>query len=311
MTHASMREAYGQALKELGTVNNSLVVLESDVGASSRSVIFGEAFPDRYFNVGIAELNMVTMAAGMATCGLIPFANALAAFLGPRSGDSIQNLIAMDNLNVKLVGSYCGMSDSLNGAGHQCLTDIAQMRAIPNMTVVSACDTIEVKKAVFAAAATNGPVYLRLSRMDSEVIFDEQYNFRIGKGVVLAEGDDLAIISTGTMTQKALRAATLLREEGIAARVVHMHTVKPLDVDLLCKCARETGAILTVEEHNVCGGLGSAVCEVLAQRMPVPVSLVGVEDVFGESGEYEELLEKHGLCPQNIAQKAHDLTDRK
>ena len=303
MNKIAIRDAYGAALEKLGKVNDKVIALEADVGSSTKSIIFGKAFPDRYFNVGISELNMVSMAAGFATCGLIPFVNTFAVFMCTRSSDPIGSLISYDNLNVKLCGTYSGFSDSYDGASHHAITDIAFVRALPNMTVISVCDAVETEKAVFAAAAHNGPVYLRLSRAAAPVIFDDNYNFEIGKGVTLRHGSDVTIVATGYMVHKALEACDLLKAEGISARVVDIHTIKPIDADLIETCARETGAIVTAEEHSICGGLGSAVAEVVVDRYPVPMEMVGVTE-YAESGDYEALLSKYHLDAAAIAAKA-------
>lgn len=306
-----IRTAYGEALKELGAKNDRVVVLEADLGSSTKSALFGKEFPKRYFNVGIAELNMVAMSAGMASAGLIPFVNTFAVFLALRGGDPIQSLISYDRLNVKLAGAYGGMSDSYDGASHHAITDIAQLRAMPNMTVVSVCDGVETKKAVNAVANLDGPVYLRLSRASTEVIYDESYNFQIGRGHRLTQGSDVTIAATGCMVQVALAAAELLKNEGISACVANIHTIKPIDTELLSICARETGAIVTAEEHNIYGGFGSAVLEAVARTCPVPVEMVGIEDCFAESGDYDQLLDKYGLNAAHIAAKAKRAISRK
>lgn len=306
----AIRDAFGAALEKLGTANDKVVALEADVGSSTKSIVFGKKFPERYFNVGIAELNMVSMAAGFATCGLIPFVNTFATFMTTRSADPINSLICYDNLNVKLCGTYCGMSDSYDGASHNAMADIAFVRALPNMTVISVCDAVETEKAVFAAAEINGPVYLRLSRADAPVIFDDSYQFEVGKGVTLRDGKDVTIIATGFMVHKAMEAAELLKGEGIDARVVDMHTIKPIDRDLILKCAAETGAIVTAEEHSVYGGLGSAVAEVLVSGKPVPMEFVGSE-VYAESGDYEALLTKYGYDAPAISAKVKTVLERK
>lgn len=299
----SIRDAYGAALARLGTQNNSIVVMEADVGSSTKSAVFGKAFPNRYFNVGISELNMVSMAAGFAASGLVPFVNTFAVFLTSRSADPISSLIAYDNLNVKLCGAYCGLSDSYDGASHHAVSDIAFVRSLPNMTILSVCDAVETEKAVIAAAELNGPVYLRLSRADAPTIFDESYSFEVGKGVILKDGSDVTIVATGYMVHKAIEAAKLLAEQSISARVVDMHTIKPIDRELLERCAHETGAIVTVEEHSIYGGLGSAVAEAVVSCCPVPMELVGVTQ-YAESGNYEALLCKYGLSPEAISEKA-------
>lgn len=257
----AIRDAFGEALLELGKKNDKVVALEADVGGSTKSAVFGKAFPERYYNVGISELNMVAMSAGMAREGLIPFVNTFAVFLATRSGDPIQSLIAYDKLNVKLCGTYTGLSDSYDGASHQAITDMSYVRAIPNMTVITAADATETKKAVEAVAEYEGPVYLRLSRAAVPVVYGDDMKFEIGKGIKVKEGKDITIITTGTVLSKAIEAAEKLEAEGIHATVVDMHTVKPIDKDLIVECAKETGAIVTVEEHSLQGGLYSAVAE--------------------------------------------------
>jgi len=306
----AIRDAYGDALAELGAQNKKVVVLEADVGSSDKSIIFGEAFPERYFNVGIAELDMNAMAAGFATCDLIPFTNTFSVFMTLRGGDPINSLIAYDKLNVKLAGTYCGISDSYDGASHHSTGDISILRAIPNITIISVCDAVETKKAVFAAADYDGPVYLRLSRAPAPVIFKDDYNFEIGKAVILRDGTDITLVSTGYMVHECLKAADILAEEKISARVVNVHTIKPLDEELILKCAKETGAILTAEEHSIYGGLGSAVAETCVKNNPIPMELMGLTD-FSESGDYYELLEKHGLTGESIAMKAKRLVLKK
>jgi len=308
----SIRDAYGETLLTLGKENKNIVALEADVGNSSKSILFGKEFPERYFNVGIAEANMVAMAAGMSTFGKIPFVNTFAAFMVLRGADPVRSLISYTKLNVKLAGTYCGMSDSYDGASHNAIADIAFMRAMPNMTVISVADAVETEFATRAVAEYVGPVYLRLSRAEVPVIFDRSnYKFEIGKGIQLTDGNDVTIIATGYMVTKALEAAEQLRSKGIKARVLDIHTIKPIDKDLIVKCAKETKCIVTAEEHNIIGGLGSAVAEVLAQTYPVPMEMVGVNDVFGESGAYEELLKKYGLSAENIVAKAETVIKRK
>lgn len=306
----AIRDAFGDALLKLGEKHDNIVALEADVGGSTKSAVFGKAFPDRYFNVGISEINMVSMAAGFALNGYIPFVNTFATFLTTRGADPIQSLIAYDKLNVKLAGTYCGLSDSYDGASHHGITDMAFVRAIPNMTVISVSDAVQTEKAVFALAEYDGPVYLRLSRAAAPVIYDENLNFEIGKGIVLKYGKDVTIIATGTVIHKALEAAEALEAEGISATVVDMHTVKPIDTNLILNCANMTGAIVTVEEHSIYGGLGSAVAEVLAAECPTPMEFIGATD-FAESGDYEELLDKYGYSAKNIAEKCKKVIGRK
>lgn len=306
----AIRDAYGAALKELGEHNPRVVGLEADVASSTKSGIFGSAFPERYFNVGISELNMVSMAAGFARAGFIPFVNTFAVFMTTRGADPIQSLIAYDRLNVKLCGAYCGLSDSYDGASHQAITDMAFVRSIPNMTVITTADAQETRKAVFAIAEYPGPVYLRLSRAPAPVYYGPDMEFQIGRGIWVRDGADVTIIAAGTLLHKALKAAERLAAEGIGAAVVDMHTIKPIDRDLVLECAERTRAIVTVEEHSICGGLGSAVAEVLAEHCPVPMERVGAVD-FGESGDYEQLLEKYGYGPEAIARKCRNVIRRK
>lgn len=310
MGKIAIRDAFGQALKKLGRINDKVVALDADVGGSTKSAEFGKEYSERYFNVGISEMNMVSMAAGLATTGYIPFANTFAVFLTTRGADPIQALISYDKLNVKLAGTYCGLSDSYDGASHQAITDIALMRAIPNMTVISVSDAVETEKAVFAAAEYEGPVYLRLSRADAPILYEENMKFEIGKGITVREGKDVTIIATGTVLHKAIEAAELLKTENVNVNVVDMHTIKPIDKELVISCAKNTGAIVTVEEHSVYGGLGSAVAEVLAAEYPTPIEMVGASE-FAESGDYEKLLEKYGYSAKSISEKCKKVIARK
>ena len=308
----AIRDVYGDTLAQLGRENPNIVALDADVGSSSKSIVFGKEFPRRYFNVGVAEANMVAVAAGLATAGKIPFANTFAAFMVLRAADPVRSLIAYTKLNVKLAGTYAGLSDSYDGASHHAIADIAFMRSLPNMTVISVSDPVEAELATRAAADFFGPVYLRLSRAEVPVVFDKaSYDFKIGKGVTVVDGADLTIVATGYMLVKSLEAAELLSAKGISARVVNIHTIKPIDRELLIQCAKDTGAIVTAEEHNVFGGLGSAVAEVLAQSCSVPIEFVGIEDTFAESGDYEKLLVKYGLSAEHIAARAEKVLKRK
>ena len=307
----AIRDAYGEALKELGAKNKNVVVLDADVSSSSKSSLFGAQYPDRFFNVGIAEANMVAMAAGMSTLGKIPFVNTFAAFMVLRGADPVRSLIAYEKLNVKLAGTYAGLSDSYDGASHHSIMDIAFMRALPNMTVVSVADAVETKKAVQTIAEYNGPVYLRLSRAEVPTIFDDSYKFELGKGLQLTEGNDVTILATGYMLQKSLEAAKQLKEKGINVRIINIHTIKPIDKELIIKCAKETGAVVTVEEHSIYGGLGSVVAEVLIKECPVPMEIIGIQDTFAETGAYELLLNKYGLCAENIINTVQKVIKRK
>lgn len=307
----AMREAYGEALVELGRVNSEVVVLDADVASSSRSILFQQAFPDRFFNIGIAEANMVGIASGLATAGKIPFVNTFAFLLALRAADPVRSLVAYNHLNVKLAGAYGGFSDSYDGASHQAVEDVSVMRTLPNMTVVVVADEFQARQAVFAAAALDGPVYLRLSRAEVPPVYSADSRFEIGKGVVLKEGADVTVIANGYMVAKVLGAAEQLSQQGISAEVIDMHTVKPIDASLILKSAGKTGAVVTVEEHSIYGGLGSAVAEVLAGELPLPLEILGIRDVFGESGAYEAILSKHGLDQAAVAAACQKAISRK
>lgn len=296
----AIREAYGRALKDLGAANAQVVALEADVGASTRSMLFGQAYPERYFNVGIAENNMAAMAAGFARSGFIPFVNTFATFMIGRAGDPMQSLAAYDSLNVKFAGTYCGMSDSYDGASHHAIADIAYVRALPNMTVVSPSDPEQTRQAVFAVADHQGPVYLRLSRAVAPHIYPEDYRFQLGKGHVLKQGTDVSIIATGRQVHEALAAAQALAAAGLSAQVIDMATIKPLDEQLIVACARQIGRVVTAEEHSIYGGLGAAVAEALAVNCPTPMAFVGLRQ-FAESGDYDQLLNKYEVDAAAIA----------
>jgi transketolase len=300
----AMREAYGEALVELGKINSNVVVLDADVSSSTRSILFKNAFPDRFFNVGIAEGNMVSIAAGLAATGKIPFVNTFALFLALRAGDPVRSLIAYNKLNVKLAGAYGGLSDSYDGASHQSVEDVSVMRAIPNMTVIVPADEHAAKQVVFAAVRHAGPVYFRLSRAEVPPVYRPDMFFEIGKAIVVRPGQDVSIFANGYMLTKSLEAAELLAQEGIQAEVIDMHTVKPLDNEAVVCSLTKTGAAVTVEEHSVYGGLGSAVAEVLAKHRLGPLEIVGIADKFGESGAYEDLLTKYGLDKTAIVRAA-------
>ena len=306
----SIRDAYGNALAELGRKNDRVVALEADVGGSTKSSVFGGEFPERYFNMGICELGMVNAAAGLAMEGFIPFVNTFAVFMTSRALDPIQSMLAYDSLNVKLAGAYCGLSDSFDGASHQAITDLAVMRAIPGMTVVSVCDAAETKAAVQILAEYQGPVYLRLSRAEAPVIYKDGCNFQLGKGIVCQEGCDVTLIGTGTVVSRCLEAVERLKEQGISAAVIDLHTIKPIDEALILKYAEKTKAIVTVEEHSVFGGLGSAVAEVVVRKYPIPMDFIGIE-TFAESGAYEELLDKFGLGITKITGACKQIIHRK
>jgi transketolase len=298
------REAYGQALAEFGERYKDLVVLDADLAEATKTIIFKKKFPERFFDCGIAEGNMVSVAAGLAAAGKIPFASSFAMFAAGRAFEQIRNTIGYPHLNVKIGATHAGITVGEDGATHQCLEDFALMRSIPGMVVVSPADAIEARAAVEAAIKYEGPMYLRFGRYAVPVLYDNSYKFELGKGVKMTDGSDVTIFANGLLVSMALQAAEMLKADGISARVVNIHTVKPLDRELVISCAKETGAVVTAEEHNIIGGLGSAVCEVLSEECPVPVLRVGVEDVFGRSGKVPPLLEMYGLTPANIAAKA-------
>lgn len=298
------RAAYGEALVALAEEYPELVVLDADLSGSTMSKGFATAHPDRFFNMGIAEANMTVVAAGLAACGKKPFTNTFAMFAAGRAFEQVRNSIAYPRLNVKVVGSHGGVSVGEDGATHQCCEDIALMRTIPGMTIINPADETEAKKAVKAALELDGPVYMRFGRLAVPVIFGDDYNFEVGKGVELKDGTDVTVIATGLMVNEALEAFEILKSEGISARIINMHTIKPLDKEIVLKAARETGAIVTAEEHSVIGGLGAAVSETVCEECPVPVVKLGVNDTFGHSGPAVKLLDEFGLRAANIAQKA-------
>ena len=298
------RESYGKALTELGKVNPDVVVFDADLAGATKTGIFKKEFPDRHFDCGIAESNMVGVAAGMSTTGKIHFVSSFAMFLAGRAYEQIRNSVGYPHLNVKLGATHAGISVGEDGATHQCNEDIALMRAIPGMTVIVPCDDIEARQAVFAAAEIKGPVYLRFGRLAVPVINDESYKFEVGKAVELKKGNDVTIIATGLMVSRALDAAKMLEEnKGIHARVINIHTIKPIDKDAIIAASKETKFIVTAEEHSVIGGLYSAVTEVTSSQAPCKVIPVAVMDTFGKSGPATELLEEYGLTAENIYNK--------
>lgn len=304
------RDAYGEALKELGSKNKDIVVLDADLSGSTKTAVFAKAYPDRFFNVGIAEQNLIGTAAGLATAGKIPFASTFAVFATGRAYEIIRNSVCYPKLNVKIAATHAGLTVGEDGATHQALEDISLMRSLPNMVVLNPADAVEAKQCIYRAAEHHGPVYIRLGRSKVPVIFDEDYRFEIGKGVELRKGEDITLIATGVMVSKALGAAEKLAEEGISARVINMSTIKPIDEDIIIRAAKETQGIVTIEEHNIIGGLGSAVAEVVSQREPTYVERIGTMDVFGESGNGEALLEKYGLNEGNIIGKAKNILSK-
>ena len=298
------RESYGKALKVLAEINKDVVVLDADLSKSTKTADFKSVAADRFFNMGIAEANMMGVAAGMSTCGKIPYVSTFAMFAAGRAFEQIRNSICYPNLNVKICATHAGLTVGEDGASHQAIEDISLMRSVPNMTVINPADDIETEAAIKAIAEINGPCYVRLGRMAVSRVNDENnFKFEIGKGITLADGKDVTIVATGIMVEAALEAKKMLAEEGIDARVINIHTIKPIDSELIVKAAKETGVIVTAEEHSIIGGLGSAVSEVVCEECPVPVLKVGVKDVFGESGKPNELLVKYGLTANDIVEK--------
>ena len=302
------REAYGKALAVLANTNENVVVLDADLSKSTKTADFKAVAPERFFNMGIAEGNMMGVAAGLSTCGKIPFVSTFAMFAAGRAFEQIRNSICYPKLNVKVCATHAGLTVGEDGASHQAIEDISLMRSVPNMVVINPADDIETEAAIKAVAEMEGPCYVRLGRMAVSRVNDEtNYNFVIGKGITLAEGNDVAIIGTVIMVEAALEAKEELAKEGIKARVINIHTIKPIDEELIIKAAKETGVIVTAEEHSIIGGLGSAVAEVVSEKCPVPVLRVGVKDTFGESGKPNELLEKYGLTSNNIVNKVKEV----
>ena len=298
------RESYGKALVELGGEHSNLVVLDADLAAATKTGMFRKAFPDRHFDCGIAEENMIAVAAGLSTMGLVPFASSFAMFAAGRAFEQVRNSVGYPHLNVKIGATHGGISVGEDGASHQCCEDFALMRAIPGMVVLCPADDVEARAAVKAAYAYDGPVYLRFGRLAIPVFHDEEnYRFEIGKGEMLTEGSDVAIIATGLMVNEALMAAKTLAEKGIHARVINICTIKPLDEELVVKTAKKTGRVFTVEEHSIIGGLGAAVAETLGEKCPTKITRIGVNDVFGESGPAKELLHKYELDAEGIANR--------
>lgn len=295
------RVSYGNALVELGKKHDNVVVLDADLAAATQTGIFKKEFPERHIDCGIAECNMLGIAAGISTTGKVPFASSFAMFAAGRAFEQVRNSVGYPHLNVKIGATHAGISVGEDGASHQCNEDIALMRTIPGMTIINPSDDVEAKAAVEAAYEIDGPVYLRFGRLAVPVINDRpDYKFEVGKGVVLREGKDLTIVATGLCVSEALSAAQKLAADGVDAKVINIHTIKPLDEELILAAAKETGKVVTVEEHSVIGGLGSAVCDVLSAKAPTPVLKIGMQDVFGESGPAVKLLEKYGLNAEGI-----------
>lgn len=301
------RESYGNALVELGKKHDNLVVLDADLAAATKTGVFKKAFPDRHIDCGIAECNMVGVGAGLAAAGKVPFVSTFAMFAAGRAYEQIRNSVGYPKLNVKIGATHGGISVGEDGATHQCNEDFALMRTIPGMTVICPSDDVEARAAVEAAYEHKGPVYLRFGRLAVPVINDRpDYKFELGKGIVLREGKDLTIVATGLCVSPALEAAEKLAEEGVEAKVINIHTIKPLDEELIVAAAKETKKVVTVEEHSIIGGLGAAVCECLSEQAPTPVKRIGVRDVYGESGPAVKLLEKYGLDAQGIYEQIRE-----
>lgn len=311
MTKIATRDAYGKTLVKLGETNKNIVVLDADLSQSTKTAGFQKAYPERFFNLGIAEQNLMGVAAGFAAAGKIPFASTFAVFAIGRAYDQIRNTIAYPHLNVKIAATHAGLTVGEDGGSHQMLEDIALTRAIPGMTIIVPADAVETEQAIMAAAEMEGPVYIRLGRTAVPVIFKEDYKFEIGKAAIVEEGTDVTIFATGIMLSIALEARKLLNKDNISAEVINISTIKPLDKEGIIKSVSKTGCCVTCEEHNILGGLGSAVAEVLVENIPSPMERVGVEDVFGRSGSPDELLKAYGLTPESIAEKAKKVLKRK
>ncbi|MGN1457982.1 MAG: transketolase family protein [Acutalibacteraceae bacterium] len=305
------RESFGLALCELAKEHSDIVVLDADLAAATKTDIFKKAYPDRFFDCGIAEGNMIGVAAGLAAAGKVPFAASFAMFATGRAYEQIRNSVGYPHLNVKIAGSHAGISVGEDGATHQCCEDIALMRTIPGMVILNPADHYEMTAAVKAAYEYNGPVYIRLGRLAIDSFNDpENYNFEIGKGITLHEGNDVTVIATGLVVYEALKAVKALEEKGINARLINMHTIKPIDKDIIIKAAKETGRIITIEEHNIIGGLGEAVCSVTSENCPVPVTRIGIEDTYGHSGPALGLIEEFGLDSKSLAQRIENIVKK-
>lgn len=305
------RDAYGETLKRLGAVNPDIIVLDADLSSSTKTSVFAKEYKDRFFNTGIAEANMIGVAAGLASAGKIPFASTFAVFGAGRAYEQIRNSVCYPKLNVKIAVTHAGLTVGEDGATHQMLEDIALMRALPNMTVVVPADAAETEAVITWAASYDGPIYIRLGRAKCEDIMPAEMTFTPGKSTKLSDGNDLTIIACGIMVAKAVEAAAILKKKDISARVINMSSIKPIDEDAIIKASKETGAVITCEEHTVMGGLGSAVAEVICKNTPVPMSMIGTEDTFGESGKADDLLNKYGLSTEHIVEEAIRILERK
>ena len=297
------RQSYGETLVDLGKENRNVVVLDADLAEATKTIEFAKSFPERFFDIGIAEQDMISTAAGFATCGKVPYVSTFAVFATGRAYDQIRNSVCYPNLNVKICATHCGITVGEDGATHQMLEDINMMRALPNMTVISTSDDIQTKWAVKEISKIKGPVYLRLSRLATPVIYNDNTNFEIGKGIQFGEGTDATVISTGVTVAEALKAQETLKLQGKNIRVVDMHTIKPIDKDIIIKCAKETKKIITIEDHSIIGGLGTAACEVLSENYPIKVERMGIKDTFGKSGKAEELMKFFEITSEDIIKK--------
>jgi transketolase len=310
-TKIATRDSYGRTLAEIGS-DKRVVVLDADLSKSTKTAMFQEKYPERFVNIGIAECNMISVAAGIASCGKIVFASSFAMFAVVRAGEQIRNSVCYPELNVKICASHAGITVGEDGASHQCIEDIALLRAVPNITILNPCDDLSARAAVRAAYETDGPFYIRLGRPGVEVVYSpDNFKFELGKGIQIYDGNDATIMATGLMVQEAIKARDILADEGINARVIDIHTIKPIDREIIIKAAKETGAIVTCEEHNVIGGLGSAVAEVVASEYPCSMGFIGIQDKFGKSGTPAELMKMYGLTPEDIASKVKEVINKK
>ena len=294
------RQSYGEALAELGKENPNIVVLDADLSTATKTNIFAKEFPERFFDMGIAEQNLVSTAAGMSTCGKIPYVSTFAVFAAGRAYDQIRNSICYPKLNVKICATHCGVTVGEDGATHQMIEDLSLMRTLPNMTVMSTSDDTQTKWAIKEIAKIQGPVYLRLARMETPIIYDENTKFEIGKAIQIGEGTDGTVFATGITVSEAIKAQEILKQEGINIRVVDMHTIKPIDKEIIIKSAKETKKLISIEDHNIIGGLGSAISEILTEEYPTKLIRLGIKDVFGKSGKAEELIKYFGITADNI-----------
>ena len=294
------RQSYGEALLELGKENEKIVVFDADLSTATKTNLFAKEFPNRFFDMGIAEQNMISTAAGMATCGKIPYASTFAVFAAGRAYDQIRNSVCYPKLNVKICATHAGVTVGEDGATHQMIEDISLMRTLPNMTVISTSDDIQTKWAVKEISKITGPVYLRLSRLATPIIYDENQKFELGKAIQFGEGTDATIFATGVTVSEALRAQEILKQDGISVRVVDIHTIKPIDKEMVVKCAKETKKLISIEDHNIIGGLGSAISEVLTEEYPAKLTRLGINDTFGKSGKAEELMKYFGITAKDI-----------